>query len=41
VAATVLPTIHPAAALRGGPRVAALLAEDLATAGRLLGTRAA
>ena len=37
VPAPVLPTLHPAAALRGGPTAQALLAEDLATAGRLLG----
>ena len=37
----VLATIHPAAALRGGSAARALLAEDLATAGRLLGGHAA
>ena len=41
IAAPVLPTLHPAAALRGGAGSQALLAEDLATAGRLLAPRAA
>ena len=37
----VLATIHPAAALRGGAAARAMLVEDLATAGRLLGASAA
>jgi DNA polymerase len=33
----VLPTFHPAAGLRSGPRVVSAMAEDLALAGSLLG----
>jgi len=41
LSAPVLATIHPAAALRGGATATAMLSDDLAAVGRLLGTRAA
>ncbi len=41
LAAPVVATIHPAAALRGGPAAVSMLTQDLATVGRLLGAKVA